>query len=415
MGATLVGGGLLALACGQVATDSEVAATTGGAPGADGSGGSPAGAGSGAGQGATSSDGLGGALVPIDIAPPPPVNFAATGRLNVLREYHSATLLPDGRVLVAGGQDVNPPRNPLESAELYDPESGRFTSTGSLLQPRSAHSAVLLESGKVLVVGGAGDDRQGVELYDPESGTFSATGSLLRPRLRPAVVALGDGRVLVAGDADTGAITAELYDPDTETFTATGDLVESREAHSATLLPDGRVLIAGGANESAELYDPDTGTFAATGGMAEWRNLHAAMLLPDGRAYVAGLEMSGSVDSGAYHLATWSELYDSTTEQFAPLRGCDARLDPTATLLADGSVLVTGGQIWIGGEMGIMPPAVDAWRHDPLTGTCEDAGTMASYRGDAGYSATLLNDGTVLFAGVVNPAERCEVPPPAGE
>ncbi|MCP4664262.1 MAG: kelch-like protein, partial [bacterium] len=188
--------------------------------------------------------------------------WTATGSLADARSYHTATLLPSGKVLVAGGWDELV--HSLESAELYDPATGTWTDTGSLGNARAGHSATLLPSGKVLVAGGL--DRSSAELYDPATGTWTATGSLRDVREEHSATLLPSGKVLVAGGFEfrwNGTLEAvlllslELYDPITGTWTPPEPL-ENVRAPTATLLPSGKVLVAGGADRSnAALYDPD--------------------------------------------------------------------------------------------------------------------------------------------------------------
>jgi len=176
------------------------------------------------------------------------------------RRQHTATLLPDGSVLVAGGTDHD--GTPLDTAERYDPATGAFEAAGRLPAPVFLPGAVALADGEVLVAGGVGADQNPVltaSLYDPRTGRFQATGSMLVPRVAPVLVRLQDGHVLVT---DAGGPTAELYDPATGTFRLTGEMANAHT--TATLLGDGRVLFAGGDSAVAELYDPRTGTFAAT-------------------------------------------------------------------------------------------------------------------------------------------------------
>ena len=190
--------------------------------------------------------------------------FTGTGPLTTARDYHTATLLSDGRVLVSGGYNGTAP---LNSAELYDPATGAWTPTGPLVTQREYHTATLLPNGRVLVSGGYGGTSAGIlasaELYDPATGTWTATtGSLATARDYHAATLLPDGRVLVSGGLSAAGYlaSAELYDPATGTWTATtGSLVTQRAYHTATLLPNGRVLVSGGYNgtavlPSAELY-----------------------------------------------------------------------------------------------------------------------------------------------------------------
>jgi len=208
-----------------------------------------------------------------------------------------ATLLPSGKVLVAGGSDAA--YHPLVTAELYDPSTGSFGATGSMA---TAHgTATLLSNGKVLVAGGGYCSDicvfvSGAELYDPTSGTFSATGSMTTLRIGNSATLLPGGKVLFAGGFDScddvgchGVTSAELYDPTSGTFSATGSMTRARYSNSATLLLDGKVLVAGGlAFPSAELYEPASGTFTATGNMTTARFFHSATLLLDGRILIAG-------------------------------------------------------------------------------------------------------------------------------
>jgi hypothetical protein len=179
-------------------------------------------------------------------------------------------LLPNGKVLVAGGENIhyNNGEETLASAELYDPATGMWTSTGSLATPRSWHTMTLLPSGQVLVTGGATYSPYGVfssaELYDPASGTWRSTGSLATARYRHTATLLPGGKVLVVGGYNYNAVdlaSAELYDMASESWASTGSLVTSRFGHTATLLSDNTVLVAAGDQSgsytgltSAELY-----------------------------------------------------------------------------------------------------------------------------------------------------------------
>src|SRR6266513_2669048 len=197
-----------------------------------------------------------------------------TGSLNTVRRSHTATLLPNGMVLVAGGFA---PNSVFASAELYDPASGTWTPTGSLHTGRRWHTASLLPNGMVLVAGGVAFSGPfaSAELYDPASGTWTATGSLGTARYLHTTTLLPNGKVLVAGGGGSSGTlaSAELYDPASGTWTPTGSLHTARREHTATLLPNGMVLVAGGYKvvaggvghtlplASAELYDPASGTW----------------------------------------------------------------------------------------------------------------------------------------------------------
>jgi hypothetical protein len=235
-------------------------------------------------------------LVTAELYDPATDRMTMTGALSVPRAGAMATLLPDGKVLIAGGENWVYTPESYTSAEIYDPLSGRFAPTGEMLEPREYATAVLLKTGQVLVAGGYHMDAKGLrlgglvtaEIYDPASGAFRPTGNMSTVRsmycmgCQPAASILQDGRVLIAGGINTdGDVlnSAEIYDPSAGTFAPTGSMRASRLSASATLLPDGRVRINDGAYHRLygkgmvhpgfiqavmmpEFYSPATGTFS---------------------------------------------------------------------------------------------------------------------------------------------------------
>ena len=326
---------------------------------------------------------------------PGPGGFSYTGSMSGTPDHPTATLLQDGRALVAGGQDAD--SNDLAPAEVYDPRTGTFDPTGSMSAPRLFDTATLLQDGEVLIAGGidsSGTPLASAELYDPKTGTFRETGSMITPRMSHTATLLRDGKVLIAGGiADAGGEvvndSADLYDPNTGIFSATGSMIVPRVFHTATLLRDGRVLVVGGQSDWAEIYDPATATFTTTGPMAAERSMQTATLLADGRVLVVGGEgdTTGSVSTG--------EIYDPATARFSSKGSMhEARKDHVAAILPNGSVLVAGGDDYdASGENDLS----SAELYDPRTGAFSITGSLETVRVWA--AAAVLEDGHVLVVG----------------
>ncbi len=270
--------------------------------------------------------------------------WAPTGNAPASYRGATATLLPSGKVLVTGANS-----NGI-SASLYDPASGTWTATGSLAAPRYHHTALLLANGQVLVTGGTASESGttplgSAELYDPATGTWTATGSLVGARHHHTATLLPNGQVLVAGGGNASGrlSSAELFTPATGTWTSVSALGTARSSHTATLLANGLVLVTGGALDGepstrAELFNPATGTWTATGPLLHPRRNHTATLLANGRVLVTG----GYDDSAG--IQTAAELYDPARGVWDALPSMGvSRYQHTATLLANGRVLVAGG------------------------------------------------------------------------
>jgi Immunoglobulin domain/Galactose oxidase, central domain len=323
---------------------------------------------------------------------------ATTGNMATARQSHTATLLPNGTVLVAGGSNGS---GTLASAEIYNPSTGTWTATGSMGKARGGHTATLLQNGTVLVAGGSGGSGilANSEIYNPATKTWSpTTGSLGTARYWHTANLLSDGTVLVAGgnSGSSGSLaSSEIFNPATKTWTpTTGALGIARYWHTATLLQDGTVLVTGGYGSSgypmlSEIYNPSTKAWApTTGGLGTARASHTATLLPDGTVLAVG----GYGNSG--YLAG-SETYDPVTKSWVTTGTLStARELHTAALLNDGTVLVVGGSNPSGtlANSEVYTPATKTW-----VSTADGLG-IARFL----HTATRLNDGTVLAVGGSN-------------
>jgi Galactose oxidase, central domain len=330
--------------------------------------------------------------------------FIRTGDMNAARAFHTATLLASGQVLISGGRDVSRPGQPvLSTAELFDPRTGTFTSVGNMTMARSEHTATLLPDGRVLIAGGdPGPSLSTAELYDPSSRTFTrTTGDVVAPAWHTASL-LDNGKVLI------GAPKPQLFDPATGTFSATGEYVpmasnpygQAGLYGPATLLFNGKILMA--FEPSAQLYDPGTGTFSLTDTMATGRGFphgnidgRTATLLRNGKVLLTGGMFEDPGDSFAD-----AELYDPAIGRFTSITKMSrTRSRHTATLLRDGTVLLAGGDDWIHADgvnnSGSIPSTEI---YDP------DSNRFYGYTGNMTvgryfHTATLLMDGRVLLAG----------------
>ncbi|MHC5020141.1 MAG: hypothetical protein ACYTGX_08540 [Planctomycetota bacterium] len=318
--------------------------------------------------------------------------WAAGPNLPHARWGHSAVLLQNGMVFIAGGHleaPVSSTNDQEKTTLLYDPSSGTmrfagtnntspFTSNSALLTAQKFFAAAdLMKDGKVLICGGlssgVGHFKNGgylgsavlssADVFDPTNETTVAVGNMGLVRAYHRATTLNDGRVLITGGADlinTGGFLnttilsaqAELFDPLTRSFGPTGTMLVTRAQHAATVLPDGRVLITGGGTALPEVYDPATGLFNATAGTATANRQHGGALigLPSGNLLAAGGQegnqfASGSQVAGPGGVLAHAEVYDVNLSQFVPTAGMsDARRFHTLTLLDDGRVMALGGE-----------------------------------------------------------------------
>jgi Kelch motif len=285
-------------------------------------------------------------------------SVAEIAAMHIARASHTSTLLPNGKVLIAGGfAGSGTEYNPYRSAELYDSGSRTFAPVGEMSIGRSGHTATLLKNGKVLIVGGwTGhyDLRGSAEIYDPALNTFTTTGNLVIERAGNTATLLADGRVLIAGGEDrreNALASAEIYDPLTGKFTLTGSMADPRGAHTATALNDGRVLIVGGGSghypsqtiyRSAELFNPASGKFTSAGQTTVGRHKHAAILLGSGKVLIVG----GSDNRDWRGEYASAETYDPATGRFMATGAMNTsrfKLPAAVALLPNGKVLVAGG------------------------------------------------------------------------
>jgi Galactose oxidase, central domain len=343
-----------------------------------------------------------------------PGTFTASGDMATARANHSATLLLDGRVLIVGGDKTG-------TAELYDPATGTFTPTGNMTTGHGGDAflyggtnAALLPDGRVLIAGGSKS-----EVYDPATGSFTATGNMVSNQRGFTATLLTTGKVLITGgvskwtDCCLIAAHPELYDPSTGLFSLTGPyadvVVPFPDGYSsgltysaATLLADGKVLIL--SEPAAETYDPVTNSFSLTGSMVAvdeggfWGKptqiaARTATLMTNEKVLVAGGEPAYA-DTGDFPLSR-AELYDVSTGTFTATNSMHAaRQEHAATLLPDGTILITGGRV-----DNFCSAATLADLYNPPTGAFAAAVNMTVGRFD--HQATRLRDGRVLITGGV--------------
>jgi WD40 repeat protein len=313
------------------------------------------------------------------------------------RTQHSATLLQSGKVLIAGGMGGTVSSGAdLASSELYDPCTNTWSPAGILGQARNGHSAVLLRDGRVLVVGGSqnGWSVDTAELYDPLTNVWSPTGAPPGPGM---ALRLDNGQVLLVGD-DVVDNTTALYDPTTDGWSPTGLDAHPRWGFGATLLGSGKVLLSGGfsiepfspAVLEAELYDPVSATWSPAGVLSRMRNGDAPVRLQSGRVLISG----GYPQAPSPTPPASTEIYDPGANAWSAGENLlVARWIHTTTLLPSGDVLIAGGSSSSGAGSALASSEL----YDESSGNFRL--TVSLHIARWSDSATLLPDGRVLIVG----------------
>ena len=287
------------------------------------------------------------------------------GSSNERGPERAGVVLPSGKVLTVGG-----------TPELFDPTNGQFSATGAVVTLRGEPTATLLANGKVLVAGGGTATS---ELYDPVTNTFAPGPTMTVARTGHTATLLSNGKVLLTGgDPAPTSASAELYDPAvgaSGSFMATGAMATGRARHVAVLLPSGKVLVVGGTTATTELYDVATGKFTASGSMVEARPGLDATLMPSGYVYVTGGYTAGIGTALV-------EKYDVVTGRFSTAPALDYGRGHHRAVLANGGVLVVSGGHGREDRRGVgtgvieqltvsAPGAVCAGNDDCSSGVCD--------------------------------------------
>lgn len=323
-------------------------------------------------------------------------------KLSIPRAAHQATPLKPGLVLVTGGCSGTGCSPVERTAELLHTETGRSDMTSQMSEARVSHIATLLKDGRVLVAGGwtGSKTTATAEVFNPHSRDFSAVAAMATPRMDATATPLLDGSILVVGGAvalNRAIAQTEVFDPAKSGFVAAGLMHEARAHHAAVRLTDGRVLVVGGLRErqsatlSAELYDPATRIFTVTGSMRYARCKHSAALLKDGRVMVIG----GSPNCEKQHRIAQTEIYDPLTGRFSD---GPSLLNPRYKIVGATTVMPNGDVVVVGDA-----DDVEVWT--PGTPAFVKAGGSIGHR-LAFSTATPLAEGTVLVLGGYDKAIR---------
>jgi hypothetical protein len=343
--------------------------------------------------------------------PAGPATLPATGEtiarpeLTMARAAHTATLLPDGRALIAGGCTLDGCGGTPAGGrtEIYDPRGKRFEPGPAMVRARAGHTATALKDGRVLFTGGYPDEGRpplaSIEVFDPKSGRFTEVASMATPRGAHTATLLTDGRVLIVGGIDgrVALSTVEIFDPVTNRVIPAAALPTRKATHGAARLSDGRVLVAGGQTgvghengltDTAFVYDPADNRWKDLVGLSRPSYKLAIAPLPGGGALVVGGQLA---DDPASRLAT-TQIYDHIAGAF--------RAGPTMSevryKISDAVVALPDGRVVIAGGFG-----VDVYHRGRLAHVAGSEGDERQFP-----AAVALNDGTVLVTGGYNERTR---------
>jgi hypothetical protein len=218
-------------------------------------------------------------------------SVATVANLNYARGCHRSVLLDNGKILIIGGDNGAP----LQTAELYNPSTQVIEQVIQMNQSRSDFDIVKMSNSDVLVFGGVGSNLGSIERFNYQTGQFESAGNLITARCALKALLLQNGTVLLTGGYDLSSTlrVAEIYDPMTRTVTDIGHMNFARDSHTVTLLSNGKVLIIGGASlgistNSMELFDPLTNTFKNIGLLDLARDSHTATLTTNGQIVIVG-------------------------------------------------------------------------------------------------------------------------------
>ncbi|MDH5388643.1 MAG: hypothetical protein OEY06_09355 [Gammaproteobacteria bacterium] len=322
-------------------------------------------------------------LASSEIYDPAADTWTSSGDMRHTRNFHTATALTDGRILIAGGQGTD--GKSVATLELYKPGTNTWSWSGSLVEARDHHTATRLSTGEVIISGGLADNttllaKTSTERYDPALIGWSSAANLPNTRLWHATNSLTGGRAIVSGGLSVG-ITSLLYDLVSDTWTDGPVLNANRNRHVSVTLPDGRVLAIGGRNSSADIYDPVLNIWTAVSSSSMYLDLHDAVLLADGRVLVIA-----GYDGGSTYF-TEAQIYDPATDSWSPAGNINVgRVGRSVSLLPSGKVIVAGG-----GNSDIVEI------YDPQTNSWTLTSTLPAVM--SGAKTTLLPDGKLLLSG----------------